>query len=612
MNSACEKMKDYIADMVTGTLSQEHAAMLNQHLSQCPACRSYAQALKDEDLSLSKLFNSLNSEMKNRQQRVLEAIESCSLPKQKKTISIWRIIMKSKITKLAAAAVIIVAAFIALYPFTSGTLTFAQVIQPILHAQTAVFDIIVGEEASGGPVIHDEVMGSRIRRTLSNAPGVVSIIDLESSRILVLTTPSKDAIYIDLKGLPPIPNYMERLRNVIVRLQEHPEFSVEELGERDFAGQRLIGFRAKHPKAEITIWADPVTALPVRIEHIEGQLKTICKNVVFDVPMDDKLFSMDVPEGYKQQQTQLDLQSATEQDFIDGLRIRAEVLGDGQFPDGVAVEDFIKQAPDIGKKIDGLGLSEKEQMEIGKKLQQHLLFIRFFKGEGEWHYAGKGVKLGDADKAIFWYRPKDSATYRVIYGDLSVKDVAPEDLPEPVSADQTGEVSIGYQQWSKSEFVGTQEDLWYITALGDISVRSDITLTKGPEDTTVMPITLPYASGKLTSVTLGEVAIPFRQVETGRYELELPLEKLLAGQTRIQCKWTLSLDMLEKVDYGYRTVLKSLIPVGSYKLIVTLAPDSGFEFTKDPLQERMVPFTWNSDSAKDDFGFCGVVIRQHN
>jgi hypothetical protein len=435
MNSDCEKMRDCIADMVTGTLSQQDTEILNQHLSRCPACRDYANELKKEDLLLSELFKDINGEMANRQQRVLNAIESCSLPQQKNTTSIWRIIMKSKIVKLAAAAVIIVAVVLVLYPFTSGTPTFAQVIQPILNAQTAVFDIIIGDEAAGGPIIHDEVMGSRIRRTLSNMPSVISIIDLETSKILSLTSATKEAVYIDLKGLPSVPNYMERLRNLIAQLQQTPEFTVEELGERDFGGQKLIGFRANHPKAEITIWANPVTALPVRIESIEGQLKVICKNVVFDVPMDETLFSMEVPEGYKQQQTQLDLQGSTEEDFIEGLRIRAEVLGDGQFPDSVSVEDYLKQAPAIGKKLGESKLSEKEQAELGMKLAKHLLFIRFFKGEGEWHYAGKGVKLGEADKAIFWYQPKGSATYRVIYGDLSVKDVAPEDLPAKTRTD---------------------------------------------------------------------------------------------------------------------------------------------------------------------------------
>jgi hypothetical protein len=42
---------------------------------------------------------------------------------------------------------------------------------------------------------------------------------------------------------------------------------------------------------------------------------------------------------------------------------------------------------------------------------------------------GEGVKLGDANKAIFWYRPEGATNYRVVYGDLSVKDMAPENLP---------------------------------------------------------------------------------------------------------------------------------------------------------------------------------------
>jgi hypothetical protein len=30
---------------------------------------------------------------------------------------------------------------------------------------------------------------------------------------------------------------------------------------------------------------------------------------------------------------------------------------------------------------------------------------------------------------VCWYKPVGSQTYRVVYGDLSVRDVAPEDLP---------------------------------------------------------------------------------------------------------------------------------------------------------------------------------------
>jgi len=525
--------------------------------------------------------------------------------------------MKSPITKLAAAAVIIVGVLTVMYfvgsPF-AATVTFAEVIEPIFNAQTAILDIIIGEEGQG-PVIHDQIKGSLIRRTMSNMEDVVSIIDLEAGRMLTLTVSKKEAAYIDLKGLPSMPNYMDTLRNVISELQESPHFVVEELGEQEIDGQRVIGFRAKHPKTEVTIWANPETALPVRIEQVGGQMKVICKNLEFDVAMDESLLSMDVPEGYTLQQVELDLLGATEQDFIEGLRIRAELLGDGQFPDGVAVEDYLRQAPTMGKKIEELGLSDEEGTELGMKLARHLLFIRFFKGQGQWHYAGQGVKLGDADTPIFWYHPEDSETYRVIYGDLRVEDVAPENLPEPITAEETAEASIGYQQWSKSEFAGTQEDLWHFTASGDIDVCSDLTLRKGPEGTNVIPISLPYADGKLTSVTLDEVAIPFRQVDKGRYELELPLGKLFAGQTKIRCKWTLSLDTLERVDevdYSYRTILKSLIPVVSYRLRISLAPDSGFEFTKDTSKKWIVPFTWNSSKPHDHFGSCGIQIRKRD
>jgi hypothetical protein len=343
-----------------------------------------------------------------------------------------RIIMRNPITKIAAAAVIIVGIILGTYyigsPLTA-TVTFADVIKPILNAQTAEFDITVGEDDQG-PVIHDMVKGSRIRRTMSNMVDNVSIIDLESGRILSITVSKKVAVYVDLKGLPSIPNYLEVLKNIINMLQDSPHFEVEELGQQKIQGQSVIGFRAKNPKAEITIWADSDTALPVWIEQIEPQLKVICKNVKFDSPMDDSLFSMDVPDGFELQQVELDLMGSTEQDFIEGLRIRAEVFGEGWFPESVAVEDYIKEAPTIEKKMEELELSDDDETDLGMKLSRHLLFIRFFKGQGKWHYSGKGVKLGDGDTPIFWYQPQDSETYRVIYGDLSVKDVVPEDLPQ--------------------------------------------------------------------------------------------------------------------------------------------------------------------------------------
>jgi len=199
---------------------------------------------------------------------------------------VWRILMHSKSFKLAAAAVIVVAVLFGLQFLGTSSVTFAQAIQPILNANTAILDIVVGEEKENEPVIHDMVMGSYIRRTLSNAPGSVSIIDIGAGRILSLDESKKQAAYIDLKGLPSIPNYLDHLKTILVKLQDSPHFVTEDLGVQQIDGCDVVGFRMKHPKVEIVLWADVKTGLPVRIEQQEGQLTVICKNLQFGVPMD--------------------------------------------------------------------------------------------------------------------------------------------------------------------------------------------------------------------------------------------------------------------------------------------------------------------------------------
>jgi hypothetical protein len=64
------------------------------------------------------------------------------------------------------------------------------------------------------------------------------------------------------------------------------------------------------------------------------------------------------------------------------------------------------------------------------KMSRGVMFVQNLPSESDWHYVGADVKFGDSEKAIFWYRPEGAETYRVIYGDLSVRDVASENLPK--------------------------------------------------------------------------------------------------------------------------------------------------------------------------------------
>ncbi|UCE08034.1 MAG: zf-HC2 domain-containing protein [bacterium] len=108
MNNPCEKIQDKIADYVLGILRQEEIDTLDKHINQCPRCREYTESLQSEKRSLLQFGKTLDSEMDARQAKVIEALNQVSI-KKAKLLSIWRIIMKSQITKIAAAVAVILA-----------------------------------------------------------------------------------------------------------------------------------------------------------------------------------------------------------------------------------------------------------------------------------------------------------------------------------------------------------------------------------------------------------------------------------------------------------------------------------------------------------------------
>ena len=126
----------------------------------------------------------------------------------------------------------------------------------------------------------------------------------------------------------------------------------------------------------------------------------------------------------------VNFKDVSESDFIESLRIWAEIIEGGEFPDSINLEDLVKIGPKFEKGMENAGLTDEQQTQLAVKWGQGLVFLRFFKGQGQWHYAGQGVKLGDGDSPIFWYQPQDSETWRVIYGDLRVEDVSAENLPK--------------------------------------------------------------------------------------------------------------------------------------------------------------------------------------
>jgi hypothetical protein len=196
-------MKDKIADLVTGVLPEAHVQRLQRHLSECEACRDYARALKEEDILLSKLFEENDNDMVRRQEVVLKAIEHSCQSRQTETLSIWRTIMKSRITKLAAAAVIIIAVLLSIniWDTTIPTASATVVLQNAVNAVSDLWSVhmkarmrtLPGDNFSNIGLDYDFVDIEMWKRTNENGlvqwrvekPGRVLLMDGQSTIMLI-------------------------------------------------------------------------------------------------------------------------------------------------------------------------------------------------------------------------------------------------------------------------------------------------------------------------------------------------------------------------------------------------------------------------------------------
>jgi len=430
----CTKCKELLIAYVEGLLDESQKQTVTEHLKDCPACRSEAEELtglqerlvrNGKVLAQSDLENEVMNQIVREQNVRLKAAHRAT-----EALKTRRTLMKSPMTRMAAAAAVIVVAALGINYIMAPSVTWAQVIEPILNARTVVFDMILGTDDTG-IVSHEIVVGSRMRKTISNMPNMTMIIDVDNAKLLGLDNEAKTAVYVDIAGDlgDRHRSYIKFVRQIIRQLQDG---QVEQLGEQVIDGQKAVVFVGRGQNEEVRIWADPQTAHPIRIEAKIGQeFSFTMKNFEFDAVMDESLVSMDVPEGFTLQKTDIPLGNATEEDFIESLRIWAEVIGDGTFPEAIGSQRAMEDMPTLVQKVDSMQITEEQGTQIGMNFARGLMFHQMLENQGgDWHYAGAGVKLGDADTPIFWYQQQGSDTYRVFYGDLSVKDVAAENLPK--------------------------------------------------------------------------------------------------------------------------------------------------------------------------------------
>jgi outer membrane lipoprotein-sorting protein len=328
-------MKDKIADYVLGILSKEESDTLAKHLSSCPDCSQYVKALKNENRLLLQLGEKLDADMTIRQDKAIEALNAQPPTEQTKVFSIGRIIMKSRITKLAAAAVIVVAALIVGSQIVGPTPAFAMVIKKITSAESISFTV---KQQLGNPpafICKMYIQGEKIRMDMTGAQGEHQGLEklrkemqrrnLTAFQSSIGDFTAKEAL--DLYHFPKTfkkrqlddrtvaefnrTNLVEQFRNVKAE-------DAKRTGEESQDGRKIDVYLVRHVdimgiKAELsgqegqkmTVWVDRASSLPVKILletsfHVEGKSKDWMEfsEFTWNEQFDEDLFSLQVPEGY--------------------------------------------------------------------------------------------------------------------------------------------------------------------------------------------------------------------------------------------------------------------------------------------------------------------------
>ena len=337
-----------------------------------------------------------------------------------------------------AAAVLVASGgvlYFAVAPPAKATSAFAEMAQKLSKAHTLAY-----RTTTEGP----DMKAPMKARCLFKEPGLmrteldggaVIIMDASEGKQLMLDPASKSAMLIEGKA-SAAPAEPKAGAGMIDYLRQLTEGDAKPAADKVIGDVRARGYLVKKLGIEMTIWVDPKTRLPLRIEtadRIQGkEFRSAITDFEIDPQIDDALFRVEPPPGFALRKMESKIIGMDEKTMLnpesaaaDLLRIFAEKTG-GTFPRRLDdPEEFQKIIP---KQEKTSAIPDSETFRMIQSVTRFMMATRALKdGFG---YRSNGVKLGDADKILFWYRPDGATSFRALYGDLHGADVAEDKLPE--------------------------------------------------------------------------------------------------------------------------------------------------------------------------------------
>jgi len=393
--------------------------------------------------------------------------------------NVWRIIMKSRIAKFAAAAAVIIIAVLTGLPFFSGNgsgVALADVLERIEQVQAFMYRVetaMTGNMTPGMPTGKQEMQGTII---ISNEYGMkmeMDVTDANTGEKIVqqmYVIPDQKAMFMVM----PVQKKYSRVEfddDLLARMKKQnndPREMVKqimrceytELGRSVVDGIEVEGFETTDPSfmggmaedVTIRLWVDTTSWLPVRQEldvkvNEQMQMQGVVYDYQWDIQVDASEFEPDIPEDFTVFPTHGMKLSLSEEAAIEGLKFFAEILE--RYPKKLNLMDLMREfeaSSDREDKIENLTdgalklTEEMEKMTEDEKTKKTMEMMRLFQSPSIFYmtlvqdkkepaYYGESVGPDDGNMVLMRWKVSDDQ-YRVIFGDLSAEDVTAEELAE--------------------------------------------------------------------------------------------------------------------------------------------------------------------------------------
>jgi len=390
---------------------------------------------------------------------------------------IWRIIMRSPMTKLAVAASVIIACAIglSLWRGTQSGIALADVLIRIEQVTGYAYQLnstttrqqLTGSRTSRILVSKEHGIKVTIMKADPNSAQMLPRYYAEGTEWYILPEPNSlvtinhkkktynRTIFADGMELNFYKQEYCEPRTIIKQLLscEH-----ESLGQSVIDGITVEGFQTTDlayeggffgeadwqgelEKVDVKLWADVDTFLPVRVEtdivtKKEGmQIREVSYDFRWNIVISPNDFESSKPSGYHSDTPEdVVVRGGSEENTINALRLFAEAVG--HYPASLETKPFMAELksritldPNAYEGSSGEATTKKSLNEWLLMINPSLFYEPLVEGNKDPAYYGETVTPKDADKVLLRWKLSDNE-YRVIYGDLHAETVSPEKLTE--------------------------------------------------------------------------------------------------------------------------------------------------------------------------------------